>query len=389
MTLGSLILRNLRRNPLRTALTAVAFALPMGVFVAAISLVVALAQIAAANEKELRLAVLHKVSLINLLPQGMRRKIEDLDPARERLTAVCGMRWFGGRVPNTQNTLQSLAADEDTFPVVYADLGLTPTEVEAWHKDRKAAVVGLGPVERHGWKLGDRVVLESTVPPYLSLEFHIIKIVADPNESSFFYFRRDYLEESLNAAGMDGSRVNVFWVKCTSAEAMRSLQAEIDAAFANSPEETKSLDENALIASFTQAAGNIPGLMKAMAVVVVFILALVAGNTMMMSFRERTRELAVFKAIGFPSHRVFLLVLGESVALSLAGAAAGIAPTAVVLGMVPTRSLNFGPISALQVSPLAVACSLAIAMAVGVAAGLWPAYQALRLRTVDAIRRVA
>ncbi|MGB9624949.1 MAG: ABC transporter permease, partial [Phycisphaerae bacterium] len=144
-----------------------------------------------------------------------------------------------------------------------------------------------------------------------------------------------------------------------------------------------------LVAGFTQAAGDIPGLMRAMAVVVVFVVALVAGNTMMMSFRERTRELAVFKAIGFQSRRIFVIVLAESLMLSMIGAVAGIVPTAVVLAAFPTRALSYAPISALEVSPIAVAGSLAIALAVGLAAGFWPAYQAMRLRTADALRKVA
>ncbi len=389
MTITYVLMQNLRRNPLRSALTAVAFALPMAVFVAAISFVVALGRIARENERQLRLGVHHKVSIVNMLPEGMRRKIEAIDPNRERMVAVCGMRWFGGRVPGTPNTLQSLAADADTFRIIYSNLALNDGEAAQWQRERRAAVVGRGAAERYGWRLGDRVVLESTIPPYLSLEFRIIKIMTDPAQATFFFFRRDYLEESLREKGIDSPRCNIFWVKCRSAAAMRSLQNDIDALFANSPDETKSEDENALIAGFTQAAGDIPGLMRAMAVVVVFVVALVAGNTMMMSFRERMRELAVFKAIGFQSRRIFVIVLAESLMLSTIGAVAGIVPTAVVLAVFPTRALSYAPISALEVSPIAVAGSLAIALAVGLAAGFWPAYQAMRLRTADALRKVA
>jgi len=129
--------------------------------------------------------------------------------------------------------------------------------------------------------------------------------------------------------------------------------------------------------------------MKGMALVVVFVIALVAGNTMMMSFRERIRELAVFKAIGFQAGRVFFIVLAESVMLAVIGAAAGVLPTAAALTLFPIRKLNLGPITMLEISPVAVAASLAIALVVGLVAGLWPAYQALRLRTVDALRKVA
>jgi len=389
MTLTYVLMQNLKRNPLRSMLTAAAFALPMSVFVAAISLVVLLSKVAAHNEQELRLGVRQKTSLTNLLPEGMRRKIEALDPDRKSLRAVCGMRWFGGRVPDTQNTLTSLAADADTFPVVYSDGGMTTEDIEKWKGERTAAVVGTGPAEQYGWKVGDRMTLESTVPPYLALEFRIVKIMTNAERSNVFYFRRDYLEESFQAIGFASSRCNIFWVKCTTAEGLHDLQVRIDAEFANSPEETKSEDENAFAASFMQAGGDIPGLMRAMAIVVVCIIALVAGNTMMMSFRERVRELAVFKAIGFQSGRVFSIVLAESAMLALIGSLAGVLPTAALLILVPIRGLRMGPINSVEVSPVAVVVSIVIALFVGLAAGIWPAYQAMRLRSVDALRKIA
>lgn len=389
MTLSYILMQNLRRNPLRMGLTAVAFALPMAIFVAAISLVVALAQMAASNEKELRLGVHHKTSLVNTLPEGMRRKIEALDPDRRNLTAVCGMRWFGGRVPNTQDTLTSLAADPDTFPTVYSDTRMTPAEIDDWNRRRTACVVGTNPAESYGWKTGDRITLESTVPPYLKLEFHIVKVLENKERANFFYFRRDYLVESLAGQGIDDPRCNIFWVKCSSADGLRSLQRQIDALFANTPDETKSEDENTFGANFTQAAGNIPGLMQAMSVVVVVVIAMVAGNTMMMSFRERTRELAVFKAIGFQSGRVFRIVIAESMMLALGGSLAGIVPVSLFLWLSPVKLQRMGPLGMLEVSWLAVAISLSIALAVGLVAGFWPAWQAMRLRTTDALRRAA
>lgn len=390
MTTSYLLLKNLKRNPLRTGLTIVAFALPMAIFVAAISFVVAIMQITEASAKELRLAVHHKTTIVNMLPQGTRNKIEAMDPDRRRLTAVCGMRWFGGKVPDTQNVVQSLAADADTFPIVYSDAEMSPADIEAWQKDRQACVIGFGVAETYGWSTGQRVVLQSSVPPYLQLEFHVIKILATKSRANVLYFRRDFLAESLKEAGeVNDASCNIFWLKCRDVEAMRSLQTEIDSTFANSPNETKSEDENAFGASFLQAAGNIPGLMQAMAIVVVVIIALVAGNTMMMSFRDRTRELAVFKAIGFQNRRIFFLVLGESVALAMFGALIGILPTAFVLTRFPLRRMGFLPIAALTVSPEAVMGSLSIALLVGVMAGLTPAIHALRLRTVDALRNVA
>jgi putative ABC transport system permease protein len=388
MTVTYVLMQNLKRNPLRTTLTAAAFALPMAVFVAAISLVVTFIQLAQANERELRLGVHHRVSLTMGLPEGTRRKIEAMDPEKRRLRAVCGMRWFGGRVPDTQNTLTSLAADADTFPTVLSDVELTPAEIENWNRDRMAAVSGPGPAQLYRWKAGDRIVLESSIPPYLRLEFHLVKIISNKGRDNNLWFRRDYLVESLKERGIDDSQCNIFWVKCQSAEALRTLQKEIDTTFANSPNETKSEDENAFAANFIQATGDIPSLMRAMAIVVVFIVALVAGNTMMMSFRERTRELAVFKAIGFPAGRIFRIVLAESVFLAFVGSAAGVIPASIILAWAPIKGLRMGPVGTLELSPPAIVVSLVIGVLVGFAAGLWPAYQALRLQTVHALRRL-
>ncbi len=389
MTLTYVLVQNLRRSPLRTTLTAVAFALPMGIFVVAISLVASLREAALANERELRLAVHHRITLTNILPEGMRRKIEALDPQRERLSAVCGMRWFGGRRPNSPNTLTTLAADMDTFPSVYSDVGMTAEEVEAWRRERRAAIVGTNLAEEARLAVGSRFSLESSIPPYLELEFIVVKIMPQDSKASLMYFRRDYLEDSLREADFPLSGCNIFWVKCTTAAAMPTLQQEIDALFANSPNETVTQDENAFISNFVQATGNIPGLIQAISLVVVFIIALIAGNTVMMSFRERIRELAVFKAIGFPSRRIFRMVLAESVLLAVSGSLLGVLPVSLGLALHPVKGLFLGPIGGLTVSPIGVAGALSLAVLIGLAAGLWPALQAWKLRTVDALRTAA
>lgn len=389
MTLSSLLWRNLGRNRIRTSLTLMAFALPMAVFVAAISLVLALIQLNIHNAAELRMAVQNKVTLINLLPERVRSEILALDPDHTRMSGTCGMHWFGGRVPNTPDIIQSLGMDADSAPLVFHDLDWTPQEIEAWNRDRRAALVGRNIAEAHNWKIGDRVTLESTVPPNLALEFNIVKIMTRDGRTNSFYLRRDYYEEARKAAGFDDPGFNVLWVRCNSAAALAELSQKIDGHFNNTPNETKSMDENAFGAQFVQAAGDLPGLMQSMAIIVLLIVVLVSGNTMMMSFRERTRELAMLKAMGFQGGRIFRLVLAESLLIAICGALLGIVPISVGLTLFPLSRLGFLPIAALQISPYAIGGSLVAAVLVGLAAGMWPAYQALRLKTVDGLRRVA
>lgn len=388
MTMGFVLMQNLRRNPLRTALTATAFALPMAVFVIAISIVLNLTLMSQDLARQLRAAVHHRVSFTNFLPEGMRKRIEALDQGQGRLTAVCGMRWFGGKVPGEPNVVQSLAADHDTFPIVYPDVAMTPDEIGEWNRERRACVVGKLVAQQYGWRVGSKFSLQSSIPPYQELEFVCVKVVELTSRQSVMYFRRDYLENSLEALGVGPGGCNVFWIKARDAQSLLALQRDIDAAFANSPDETKSEDENAFFAGFIQAAGNIPGLMQMLAVVVVVILGLVGGNTMMMSLRERMAELAVFKAIGFHSARVFRLVLAESVILALGGAAAGVIPVWAILNLIPLSVPGRGPTMPLTASWQGALGSLAIAALIGFAAGLWPAFQAMRLKTVNALRNI-
>lgn len=389
MTLSSLLIKNLGRNPVRTGLTLIAFALPMAVFVAAISLVIALKQVGEETEKELRLAVQSKIALVNVLPERMHKEIEALDPDNRRSSGVCGFRWFGGQVPGAKDVIQSGGVDVDTFPTVFSEIGFTAPELEAWHKDRRSCVVGATVAEAQHWKVGDRITLVSSIPPNLSLEFNVVKIVTRSGRTNSVYLRRDYYEEARKDAGLIDPGYNAYWVKCNSANDLHTMQEDIDRHFANTPHETKSMDENAFGATFMQAMGDLPGLMGNMAMIVVLIIALVSGNTMMMSFRERIRELAMLKAMGFQRGRIFRVVLAESLLLALLGALLGIMPTAALLMAFPLRKLGFLPIAALEVSPYAIVGSLIVALLVGLVSGLWPAYQALRLRTVDGLRRVA
>src|SRR5438128_10153678 len=107
-------------------------------------------------------------------------------------------------------------------------------------------------------------------------------------------------------------------------DAVRVAKA-IDTEFANSSNETKTETESAFAAGFAKQLGNIEFLILAIGSVVFFTLLLVTGNTMAISVRERTSELAVLKAIGFSGRAVLFFVLAESVAIALVGGFLGLA----------------------------------------------------------------
>ena len=165
-------------------------------------------------------------------------------------------------------------------------------------------------------------------------------------------------------------------------ESLRVARA-IDAAFANSTGETRTQTESAFAAAFVKQMGNIEFLILAIGSIVFFTLLLVSGNTMAIAVRERMSELAVLKAIGYSDRFVLGLVLAESLVIALVGGGLGLW---LAHGLV-AKDLTRG-ILLMYLPGSAVVAGVAVAVGTGLLAGLLPAFSAMRLSVVDAIRRV-
>jgi len=160
----------------------------------------------------------------------------------------------------------------------------------------------------------------------------------------------------------------------------------IDTGFANSSTETKTETESAFQAGFAKQLGNIEFLILTIGGVVFFTLLLVTGNTMAISVRERTSELAVLKAIGFTDRFVLFFVLAESLVIALIGGLIGLGLAMLAIPVVGA-ALN-GLLPPLLLSAAVLSFGLGFALLVGAASGLLPGIGAMRLRVVDALRRV-
>jgi putative ABC transport system permease protein len=160
----------------------------------------------------------------------------------------------------------------------------------------------------------------------------------------------------------------------------------IDNEFANSPSETKTEAESAFAANWVKQFGNIQFLIVTIGVVVFFTLLLVTGNTMAISVRERTSELAVLKAIGYSDRAVLFFVLAESIVIALFGGLLGLGLALLAMPVLGTALANILPNLNLPTSILAF--GLAVAIVVGIASGILPGIGAMRMRVVNALRRV-
>jgi putative ABC transport system permease protein len=378
-----LVWANLKRRKLRTALTLlsifIAFLL-FGILCTIKEAFSAGVTMAGAD----RLVVRHKVSLIMTLPITYQQRIERI-PGVDRVSHAT---WFNGIYQNeAKNFFGSFPVDPERFLDVFPEYSLPPDQKEAWLRTRTGAIVGKQLAQRFGWKIGDHVPLISPIWPRKgdqAWEFEIVGIydtVDHRGDPAAFWFRYDYFDEAR-----DRNRGAVGWygVRVKNKDQASEIAQKIDAEFENSTYETKSESEAAFAASFVSQMGNIGMMLIGILSAVFFTILLVAGNTMAQAVRERTNELGVLKAIGFTNVRVLTLVLAESCLIAAVGGLAGLALAKIItLGGSPVPQML--PIFILPQRYLIIGVVLVLGL--GMAAGIFPALQAMRLRTAVALGR--
>jgi putative ABC transport system permease protein len=375
-----LLLANLLRKKVRTALTLGSFAVALflfGLLVAIRGAFTAGVELAGAD----RLIVMHRASFIQPLPFSHKEKLARIPGVRD----VASMSWFGGIYRDPKNFFPQFSIETDAWKRVYPEFRVSDPEWKAFLDDRAGCVVGEATARRFGWKIGDRIPLQGTIFPG-AWEFNLRGIyhgTRPQDDTTQFWLHKEYLDEKGPAywRGIVGWYV----VRIEDPGAAAQVAKSIDATFANSAWETRTQTEQAFAGAFVKQMGNIELLVLVVGAVVFFTLLLVAGNTMAIAVRERTGELAVLKAVGFSDRFALAVVLAESLFVAGLGGGLGIL---VAKGFTSSGDPTGGFLPAFYIPPGGVALGLALAAAVGLAAGAIPAVSAMRLRVVDGLRRV-
>jgi putative ABC transport system permease protein len=380
--------RNLTRNPLRTMLTCAAVALPITIYMLSMAVVDGVDRFLDNSAKQLRLAVNQKSSIVNPLPMGHRRKIESLDPTRTRMLSICGMDWIGGKVERDPRPLSTLAADADTFLATFPEYNLTQEEIDGWYRDRQAIIVGATTARQFNWKVGDRITITPSLPPYSPLEFHVISTAEKAKDPLTLWIRLDYYQEAVKKAGGNADHVGFFFIKCASNADLDYFRVAIDQLFANTPDETKTQDEKAFMNEFITQQFNLPRNLTILAAVTVFVAVMAATNTMSMNFRDRMNEIATLKSMGFGGGFTFGLIQSESMLLCALGGVIGALGPYIVFTYTPMRDYTVPLILHLEVNPIVCVYAILIAMGIGLIAAVWPSWLAMRMKVVNALRNL-
>jgi putative ABC transport system permease protein len=333
-----------------------------------------------------RLMTTHKVSIILPLPISYEDRIAQVPGVRE----VTHANWFGGVYKDPKNFFAQYAVDGKSYLDLYPEIKLPDEQKKAWLADRTGAIVGRVTADRFKFKVGDHIPIQATIfarrDGSKMFDFTIDGIYDAPKgfDTSAFIFHYDYLKEGART-GYTSDQVGWYIFRIADPKHAQQTVDRVDALFANSPAETKTATEKAFAEGFAKQTGNIGVIITGIVSAVFFTMLLVAGNTMAQSVRERTSELGVLKTLGYSNGQVMGLVLAESLVLALIPALLGLG-LAYAFDAKGDPTGGYMPVFYMPSRDLIIGLLLAVGL--GAAAGIIPAGNAMRLRIVDALRRV-
>ncbi|MFO1429579.1 MAG: FtsX-like permease family protein [Candidatus Competibacteraceae bacterium] len=379
-----ILFRNAFRHKLRTLLTICGMAVAILAFCLLQTVIDAwYAGVAASSST--RLISRNAISLVFSLPLFYKDRIRQVDG----VTIVSYGNWFGGYYQDPKNFFANFAIEPRSYLELYPEFVISDTEKTAFLRDRRGVAVGRKLAERFGWKLGDEITLKGTIfPGDWPMVIRAIYTGRDKTvDETQLFFHWDYLNETQKQRlPAQADRIGFYIIGVRNPDRAAEISEAVDTLFKNSTAETLTETEKAFQLSFVAMSETILTAVRLVAIVVIVIILVVVANTMAMSVRERLWEYAVFKTLGFVGHQIALLILGESLVITLLGGALGIALTFPLASAFGRAVGTFFP--TFNVAPLTLYLALAAAVSVGVVAALLPARQAVKVGIAAGLRRV-
>jgi putative ABC transport system permease protein len=380
MTLTRFVTKNAFRNKRRSTLTVLSIGFSLLLLTFMMTLWHAFALEDGSSESAQRLVVRHRVSLTFTLPMYYRDKIR----AVPGVVAVIPNSWFNGiyKDQKPENFFARFGTDPDEFFKVFPELKMPEDQIKAWQRDRQGAIVSDSLAQKYGWKLGDRIVIQGDIYP-VNLELYIRGIYHSDPDFKSLYFNSKYVEE---AVPWFKGQAGTFDILADNPADVSKIAAAVDDMFRNSPQPTKTETEKAFGLEFVAMMGNVKAFILSICGAVLFATLLVSANTIAMSIRERTREVAVLKTLGFTKGRVLGLFVGEAVALSIVGGLIGAClGRGLVFLFAHAPQMTFFP---LRMTPAIWLMALAVSAVVGLLSAAVPSYHASQVNIVDGLRHI-
>jgi putative ABC transport system permease protein len=303
------------------------------------------------------------------------------------VAVVAPRRGLFGYFQDPKNEMQVICVDERFFSL-RPEITISKEQLAALRKTRTGAVIDVYVRNKFGWKVGDKIPLQTETTQVNGSRvwtFDIVGIVDDanfPGQGGWFLGNYEYLDE---ASATGKGSIDRFLVRIKDPDRAVQIGRQIDKLFANSAAPTRTTSEKSRAQSGLQFIGDVNLFTHAIVGAVFFMLLFVTGNTMLQSMRERVPEIAVLKSIGFSDNAIQGLVIAEAALLCLVAAAAGLLLSKVAIPLTRPAIEDFFLL--LQTSSADTLRGFGLALIVAVISSLYPAWRVRRLSIVDALSR--
>ncbi len=383
MNTATFIFKNASRNKRRLLLSVLSAAVSLFLLVTLMVVLRELTKPPADGDSSLRICVRNKISLAATLPQRQRAEIEKVPG----VVACSPFVWFGGKFNEDEQTIfGTIACDPEKLPSLLQEMKVDPGQYAEFLKDRTTCLVGNDAMQSKkfksmGLKVGSRFTVVSGIYP-TKLELKIVGTYVGTIDDRNTFFHHKYLDESLQDWGLTG----MWWLRIDKAESMGPVNTAIEAAFANSANEVRAESERAFQMSFVSMLGGLKELIGGISIAVLVTLFLVTASTMSMAIRERFRELAILKAIGYQRRELFAFILAESFGLSALGAIIGVGSATLLFHFIDIKKASHNIFVSFEVTPQMLGTAALISCVLGITSSLAPAFAVSRMSVVQALK---
>jgi putative ABC transport system permease protein len=250
--------------------------------------------------------------------------------------------------------------------------------MEEWQKRGDGALLGQVFAQRRGLKPGDRfdgAGVTVTVAGILRSPF--------PQDNNVAYVKLPFLQRA-SKAGL--GVVTQFNVRVNSSADLKPVAQAIDERFHSDAEPTDTRPEKAFFAETAAELIELIGFTRWLGIGAVLAVTALVANALLLIVRGRVKENAVLRTLGYPGRAIACLVVGEGGMLGLIGGVTGVGLSAAFLRWQSFTMGNEGQTLAIQPDAAVIATGIIAALALGIIASLWPAWQAVMQPIVKNLR---
>lgn len=374
------ILKSASRNPVRAILTLLGVAVAVFIFTAVFAIDRGMHRMIAESGGKDVLTVFQKYQgcpPLSKLPSAYQSQIADLHNVADITSTL-----FLLSACSTATDLVAVHGIEPEKFRSFREIQISDAEYQNFSQERGAAIAGERIARKYGWQVGQTVTLQKLG----NISFTIRGIFKAPGNSleNAVLVDLEYLRYSTTQVGLS----TLFMVRLKDPAQAGATSDQIDALFSSTASPTKTTTERAFIASAISGVVGIIEFSRWLAYVAVGILFLGVANSLSMTVRDRTREIAILKTMGFRRSQVMLVIVSEAAVTALLGGLLGATLAFAVINLGSYSLSVEGFTIAPYVPTMLLAVATALAALIGLGGGMLPAYHACRLRIVQALREI-